>query len=319
MPSESSPSNSTPAAESTGTSQRKTESNRSNAELSTGPKSVEGKKSSSRNATKHGLLINDVVISNYGGKEDQAGFDALLAELRDFYKPENIVEDLLVREMAVSYWKSARALRCERGAGTVIAGVQTRSGSGFSSMEMLLLELNDPKDALESLLQSSRGVDFLLMKVEEAAKTTKSTSPSVELDKWLGLYRDLNKISRSPREPYLAALDKVRAELTELKARLNELGSREHANNLDCSAIPSKGVLDRIHRYETCNVRHRYKLESRLEQVQARRREDAKQTSRKNIDVDQLQSTDFYETKPNGHANGGLPPNNSGAGEAEQE
>jgi hypothetical protein len=56
-------------------------------------------------------------------------------------------------------------------------------------------------------------------------------------------------------------------------------------------------------------------VESRLEQVQARRREDAKLNSGENIDVDQPQRTDFCETKPNGRANGELP----GVDEAEQE
>ena len=160
------------------------------------------------------------------------------------------------------------------------------------------------------------GVDFLLMKVEEVTNRGQSM-PSAPLDRWLAVYQDWSKFSG--RKPLLAALEKVRGELTELKARLKERGSRQYANQLDCSAIPSKKVLDRINRYETSNVRHRYRVEARLEQVQARRREDAKLNSRENIDVDQLQRTDFCETKPNGHANGELPPNNSGVNEAEQE
>jgi len=66
-----------------------------------------------RNARKHSLLEKDVVIAAGDGKEDQAEFDALLAEMREYCKPQGIAEDLLVREIAISYWKSARALRCE--------------------------------------------------------------------------------------------------------------------------------------------------------------------------------------------------------------
>ena len=95
------------------TSQKKIEANRQNARLSPGPTSVEGKKTSSRNAAKHGLLTKDIVITARGNKEDQAEFDALLAEMREYCKPQGIAEDLLVREIAISYWKSARALRCE--------------------------------------------------------------------------------------------------------------------------------------------------------------------------------------------------------------
>jgi hypothetical protein len=97
------------------TSQKKVEANRRNAQLSTGPTSAEGKRTSSLNASKHGLLVKDVVITTRDNKEDQAEFDDLLAQMRDYYRPVGIPEDLLVREMTISYWKSARALRCERG------------------------------------------------------------------------------------------------------------------------------------------------------------------------------------------------------------
>src|SRR6266480_4532789 len=96
------------------TSQKKIEANRQNARLSSGPTSVEGKKTSSRNAAKHGLLTKDIVITTRANKEDQTEFDALLDELRDYYNPIGVAEDLLVQELAISYWRSARALRCER-------------------------------------------------------------------------------------------------------------------------------------------------------------------------------------------------------------
>lgn len=85
------------------TSQKKVEANRRNAQLSTGPTSPEGKKTSSLNASKHGLLVKDVVITTRDNKEDQAEFDDLLAEMRDWYRPVGIVEDLLVREMTISF------------------------------------------------------------------------------------------------------------------------------------------------------------------------------------------------------------------------
>src|SRR2546427_11432652 len=107
-------SNSRPEINAPSLSQKKIEANQRNARLSSGPRSVEGKKTSSRNAAKHGLLIKDIVITTRANKENQTEFDELLDELRDSYKPSGIVEDLLVREMVVSYWKSARALRCER-------------------------------------------------------------------------------------------------------------------------------------------------------------------------------------------------------------
>jgi hypothetical protein len=53
------------------TSPQKIEANQSKSQLSPGPKSAQGKKTSSLNALKHGLLAKDVVITNRAGKEDQ--------------------------------------------------------------------------------------------------------------------------------------------------------------------------------------------------------------------------------------------------------
>src|ERR1039458_7369881 len=83
-------------------SQLKLEANRRNAQLSTGPTSAEGKKTSSFNASKHGLLVKDVVITTRDNKENQAEFDGLLAEMRDFHAPVGIAEDLLLQELTIS-------------------------------------------------------------------------------------------------------------------------------------------------------------------------------------------------------------------------
>ncbi len=143
------------------TSQGKIEANQRNAQHSTGPKSVEGKKMSSLNAVKHGLLVKDVVITNRAGKEDQTEFDALLAEFRNDYKPSGIAQDLLVRELAISYWKSARALRCER-ADVTCSSDDRKDESEFSDLEVLILETQPVSQAYRSLLQNSRGIKFLL-------------------------------------------------------------------------------------------------------------------------------------------------------------
>ena len=88
---------------STPTLRKKIEANRRNAQLSTGPKSLEGKKTVAGNARKHGLLANNVVILTGDGKVDQAEFDSLLGKLHEYYKPVGVAEDPLVQEIAVSY------------------------------------------------------------------------------------------------------------------------------------------------------------------------------------------------------------------------
>jgi hypothetical protein len=92
-------------------SNRKIESNRANAQRSTGPKTEQGKAVSSRNATRHGLAGNQVVIKD----EDPAAYEALRQELIDSYKPANAAELALVEEITQCFWRlqRARALEAE--------------------------------------------------------------------------------------------------------------------------------------------------------------------------------------------------------------
>jgi hypothetical protein len=203
------------------TSQRKVEANRRNAQLSTGPTSAEGKKTGSRNASKHGLLVKDVVITNRGNKEDPAEFDALLAEMCDFYSPLGVAEDLLVREITISYWRTARALRCERG--YVTLGGETPTESELSEMEISLLPLRYPIDAYRTLLQTSRGIKFLLGKIEEMqSELQASTSASGSWPSWLCPEKDWKKIASSGKKHVLAALAKETAELIAKKSEIEE-------------------------------------------------------------------------------------------------
>src|SRR5438874_2144942 len=83
--------------------------NQQNANLSTGPKTLEGKGAAARNATKHGLSGAFTVLPH----EDQDEFDILLACLRDEFKPAGEHERFLVEQMAQSRWRLARARRLE--------------------------------------------------------------------------------------------------------------------------------------------------------------------------------------------------------------
>jgi hypothetical protein len=81
--------------------------NRVNSQHSTGPRTPEGKLASFRNSFKHGLASAQLIIPG----EDPAAFDALLTDLLDEHQPVNPTEQLLVQEMAESYWLTQRAIR----------------------------------------------------------------------------------------------------------------------------------------------------------------------------------------------------------------
>jgi hypothetical protein len=89
--------------------QAKLAANRANAQKSTGPKTIEGKANSSRNAFKHGLYSKRLVIDG----EDAAALDALKADLRAEHQPANQTEEILVNELAEQYWRLRRARRLE--------------------------------------------------------------------------------------------------------------------------------------------------------------------------------------------------------------
>ena len=58
-------------------SQKKLDANRKNARLSTGPKTKEGKRHSRRNALKHGILANKLLIKDGLGAEDEVAVQKL--------------------------------------------------------------------------------------------------------------------------------------------------------------------------------------------------------------------------------------------------
>jgi hypothetical protein len=81
--------------------------NRANAQHSTGPCSPTGKLASSRNSLKHGLASSTLIIPG----EDPAVFESLLESLLAEHQPANTTEQMLIHEMAQSWWLTQRALR----------------------------------------------------------------------------------------------------------------------------------------------------------------------------------------------------------------
>ena len=75
----------------------------------TGPRTPEGKAISSSNSLKHGLASGRLIIPG----EDRADFDALLTDLVAEHAPATPTEEMLVQQMAQSWWLMHRALRIQ--------------------------------------------------------------------------------------------------------------------------------------------------------------------------------------------------------------
>jgi hypothetical protein len=84
------------------TSSRKIEANQANAARSAGPVTDAGKAKVAQNAVRHGLCGKTLRFESDDEKEE---FQQILAELIDEYNPEGISDNMLVHEIAVSWWK----------------------------------------------------------------------------------------------------------------------------------------------------------------------------------------------------------------------
>jgi hypothetical protein len=85
--------------------------NRLNAQKSTGPRTPEGKATSSRNSLLHGLTAAKHFLSD----EDPAAPALLLEELRAEWNPHGPSQELLVERLAVASWRLRRFVRVEAG------------------------------------------------------------------------------------------------------------------------------------------------------------------------------------------------------------
>jgi hypothetical protein len=85
--------------------------NAANAQLSTGPRTEEGKSQSSQNARTHGLTAQHPVIPN----EDRAAFDQLRAQLQAETKPQGALQQIIFEGLVDSAWnlRRVRAMEAE--------------------------------------------------------------------------------------------------------------------------------------------------------------------------------------------------------------
>lgn len=90
---------------------RRTAANRQNAQMSTGPRTVEGKAVSARNATRHGLLGRATLLPDEAPEVFSAFAENLLAHLA----PVGALEALLADRVVDTAWRLGRMARIESG------------------------------------------------------------------------------------------------------------------------------------------------------------------------------------------------------------
>jgi hypothetical protein len=90
-------------------SEARLEANKANAQLSTGPRTPEGKAASAANSRTHGLCAKDVVILD--GEQEE--FDQLHADHAKELKPDNVIEETLFDELVLAAWNLRRVRRLQ--------------------------------------------------------------------------------------------------------------------------------------------------------------------------------------------------------------
>jgi len=240
-----------------------------------GPQTPEGKEVVKKNALKHGLCAQEVVIQAGDGQESQEDFDLLLDRLRADLQPQGVLEEIQVERIAVCYWRLCRCLRAETGE-TRKALDSCRLTWEQERVDALRFAKMCPAqgDSRRTLWQDSIGLNYLIqlweMAQQELADQGHLSAPVNEL-----LLRTLPQARIVPWGNQEAALEYIDREIGRLQ-KVQQIYQEKETFELEALkaslALPSKEVLDKILRYETTISRQLYKAMAELERLQRMRR-----------------------------------------------
>jgi hypothetical protein len=147
------------------TSDKQAQANRRNALKSTGPKTPEGKAAVRQNATKHGLLSQDVLLP----EEDAAALEELGERLRAELQPVGELEGMLVDRIIAAYWRLRRLGRVEAGifAWELYGELAERARQEARAHEKTGLDQLREKTSLPSVILNQRKHKDALSKAKE--------------------------------------------------------------------------------------------------------------------------------------------------------
>ncbi len=141
--------------------------NRRNAEKSTGPRTTEGKATSSQNAVKHGLLAQRCVIRT----EDPEEFDAFRTQMLGQLAPAGAMETVLAERIVSLSWRLKRVERMQNEALDCLLAEEGESGelgsfepTGDPALGRAVVKDFGGDRALERLMVYERRIEHSLYK-----------------------------------------------------------------------------------------------------------------------------------------------------------
>lgn len=179
-------------------SDRQLRANRANAQKSTGPRSVEGKLASSRNAISHGMTSLRVVLDG----EDATLYQAMITELVEEFRPTTAFESTLIQQLANVIWRLRRSIVYEAALFAWIAHLQSQAhdatgvvlgqvflplnAAGLSSEDRDKQHTPDFANSANSLLRTGRTLEAMLNKNELLSRLSRYETHLVrQLDRLL--------------------------------------------------------------------------------------------------------------------------------------
>ena len=138
------------------TSNLQIEANRRNARLSTGPRTEQGKRSSSMNALRHGLTAQHVTVFD----ETEADFRRFHRQLIRVLRPEGAMEAQLAERAIVCAWRLRRVYRIETGMFSKARKLWAPTGPTLANdIETVYTRLSSQRDDLAKLSRYESSIE----------------------------------------------------------------------------------------------------------------------------------------------------------------
>jgi hypothetical protein len=184
-------------------SERQNEANRRNAQLSTGPRTQEGKARVALNALKHGLTGQQVVLPN----ENPEDFDTFRTGLLSALDPHGELEETLAERIVIDRWRLRRVPLLEsalyrRGHLASIIAKQENEVSRYEYTEMSrLLEKQADETKVDEVNRQAHADARAKLKELRSKMDDTSMDMTVVFEKYLKTFENLtryeNGLSRS--------------------------------------------------------------------------------------------------------------------------